>query len=91
MNLIRDKYRIYAEGENGRTVCEITYPKCDDKIVDINHTFVDKSLRGQGMADKLVLAAAQEIRKQGFKAHVSCSYARDWFEAHLEFSDILKK
>ena len=38
--------------ENGKMVAEITY-SVSDKIIIIDHTFVDPSLRGQGIASKL--------------------------------------
>ena len=43
---------------------EVTFPSIDQDTVDINHTFVDPSLRGMGMAGKLMEAAAGEIRRQ---------------------------
>ena len=47
----------------GRLVAEITFPCTQPGIYTIDHTFVDPSLRGQGMADKLVRAALEQIRK----------------------------
>lgn len=69
---------------------EVTFPSVDQDTVDIDHTFVDPSLRGMGMAGKLMEAAAGEIRRQGKKAVLTCSYAVKWFESHQEYQDILK-
>ena len=69
---------------------EVTFPPIDEDTVNINHTFVDSSLRGMGMAGKLMEAAAREIRKEGKKAVLSCSYAIKWFDSHEEYKDILK-
>lgn len=41
--------RIYATDADGKVIAEITFP-VSDGIVTIDHTFVDKSLRGQGIA-----------------------------------------
>lgn len=82
--------RIYATNESGDTIAEITFPPVDNTTVNIDHTFVDGSLRGQGVAGKLVQAAAESLRRSGKKAVVTCSYAKTWFEKHPEFSDILK-
>ena len=80
--------RIFAEGENGKVIAEVTFPTADG-VATINHTFVDGSLRGQGIAGKLLKAAAEYIRETGRKAHPTCSYAVKWFEDHPENSDIL--
>ncbi|MDO4274244.1 MAG: GNAT family N-acetyltransferase [Eubacteriales bacterium] len=83
--------RIYALNEKGDTIAEITFPPMDKDTVNIDHTFVDDSLRGQGVAGKLMLAAAESLRRSGKKAVPTCSYAQAWFEKHPEFADILKK
>ena len=57
----------------GRAIAEITFPDIDEDTVDINHTFVDESLRGQGMAGKLMEAAVNQIQSQGKKAVPTCS------------------
>ena len=62
----------------------------DEDTVDINHTFVDESLRGQGMAGKLMEAAVNQIQSQGKKAVPTCSYAVKWFEKHPEYNKLVK-
>ena len=89
MNYIADTNRIYANDENGVLIAEVTFPKTGDNTVDIDHTFVDGSLRGQGVAGKLLELAAKELRSTGRKAVLSCSYAIKWFEKHPEEADLL--
>ena len=72
--------RIALLDGGGRAIAEITFPDIDEDTVDINHTFVDESLRGQGMAGKLMEAAVNRIQSQGKKAVPTCSYAVKWFE-----------
>ena len=74
--------RISQKDENGRVVAEITFPETSPGIFVINHTFVDKSLRGQGIASKLVQAAVDEIKKRGGQVQATCSYAKKWLEKH---------
>ena len=76
---------IYAEDENGRLIAEITFPAQNGRAT-INHTFVDDSLRGQGVAGKLVKAACEKILADGNKIAATCSYAASWLEKHPEFS-----
>lgn len=90
MELYYTNNRIYAQDGNDKVLAEITFPDIDDSTVDINHTFVDPSLQGQGMADRLVHAAAESLDRTHKQVIVSCSYAQRWFEKHPEFRHILK-
>ena len=51
-------------------------------MYNIYHTFVDESLRGQGIASKLMEAAINEIKARGGEAQATCSYATAWIEKH---------
>ena len=81
MEFQREPGRIYAE-EEGRVIAEVTFPDRDG-AADIDHTFVDDTLRGQGVA------AADQIRAEGKRARATCSYAEIWFERHPEEADLL--
>lgn len=83
--------RIYLENEKGECIAEVTFPKISEEKVDINHTFVDSSLRGQGVADKLLTALAADLKTKNKKAVTSCSYAVDWFKKHPEYNDLTDK
>jgi hypothetical protein len=85
----REPHRIFAHDKSGTLIAEITFPINPDGIIDIEHTFVDSSLRGQGVADQLMCAALAEIRKTGSKVTLSCDYAKRWFKKHPDQSDIL--
>ena len=62
MEFQREPGRIYAmNGE--KLVAEVTFPERDGVAV-IDHTFVDDSLRGQGVAGQLVRAAVDQIRTE---------------------------
>ncbi|WNX84234.1 GNAT family N-acetyltransferase [Agathobaculum sp. NTUH-O15-33] len=80
---------IYAEDASGKRIAEITFPTVRPGVVDIDHTFVDNSLRGQGVADQLMRAALTEIRADGNRVVATCPYAAAWFEKHPEQADIL--
>ena len=80
MSYIKQENRIYMQDEEGKLVAEITFEEIDNGVFEINHTFVDESLRGQGIASKLVEAAVQEIEVRGGKVTASCSYASKWLE-----------
>lgn len=80
--------RIYLENENGKCIAEVTFPKISEEKVNINRTFVDSSLRGQGVADKLLTALAADLKSKNKKAVATCSYAVDWFKKHPEYNDL---
>ena len=90
MGIITGDYKVEYFDENQEKKGEVTFPPIDKDTVNINHTFVDSSLRGMGMAGKLMEAAARQIQKEGKKAVLSCSYAIKWFDSHEEYKDILK-
>ncbi len=84
MEFITEKDRIFATDETGNTIAEVTFPTVDGVSV-IDHTFVDPSLRGQGVAGKLVKLAVKTILENGNKIAATCPYAVIWFERHPEY------
>ena len=82
MKFIHEPNRIYCTDENGKVLAEITFPRTEPGVYTIDHTIVDSSLQGQGVAGKLVQAAVDEIRSQGGEVRATCSYAVKWLEKH---------
>lgn len=76
--------------DNGKMLAEITYlPHGDDKVV-ANHTFVDSSLRGQGVAERMLDHLVSEMKKEGKKIIPQCSYVVSMFERKPEkYGDIM--
>jgi predicted GNAT family acetyltransferase len=91
MELKRKDDRFVYLDEKGLTVAEIVFPMAGRDVVDIESTYVDPTLRGQGIADKLMRAAVEDIRARGLQAYTSCGYAEKWFSAHPEYSALWKK
>ena len=83
--------RLYAADEQGRLLAEVTFPFVKDGVVEINRTFVDGSLRGQGVAGRMMESVAVLLRERGWKAVPTCSYALKWFGDHPEFGDVLTR
>ena len=80
MEFKKEEGRIYITDENKNTIAEITYENMQNGTYNINHTFVDESLRGQGIAKKLVEMAIEEIKKKNGKVTATCSYAKHYLE-----------
>lgn len=84
MDFITGKDCIYATDPEGNVIAEVTFPT-EDGVSTIDHTFVDPSLRGEGIAGKLVKLAADKILAEGNKIAATCSYAVAWFKRHPEY------
>lgn len=57
MEFRKEPGRIFSTDETGKLLAEVTFPEREGVAV-INHTFVDGSLRGQGVAGQLLRAVA---------------------------------
>ncbi len=83
--------RYYIEDTQDNLLAEIVYPKIDDgENVVIDRTYVDPSLRGQGVAGKLVSLVVKEAREEGFKIEPLCTFAAGEFQRRPEYADVLR-
>lgn len=89
MEFTTEPNRIYHQGDDGQLLAEISLPAADERTIAITHTFVDESLRGQGVAGQLMEAATKQARVDGMRVKPVCSYAVAWFEKHPEECDLL--
>lgn len=83
------KDKIYLKDENDNIIAYVDFPEFEEGKVEVTHTVVDPSLRGQGIAGILMELLAKELKKRNAKAELTCSYAVKWFNKHKEFSDCL--
>ncbi|MBQ0138181.1 MAG: N-acetyltransferase [Kurthia sp.] len=77
----------YVAVKNDKTIAEITWAQLGDIMV-VDHTFVDDSLRGQGIAKQLVDKVAAYARQENFKIEPVCSYVVAQFERSTAYDDI---
>ena len=90
MEFLVEEGRIYHQDERNTVLAEVTYCPVRAGVVDVDHTYVDPSLRGQGIAGQLMEALAEELRARGLKAVASCSYADVWLERNRgQYADII--
>lgn len=88
MQIQTEQNRVFVTDENQKDVAEVTFPAVKEGVVDINHTFVDEALRGQGMAGQMMQVVADQLRASHQKARFSCSYAAKWLEKHPDYADL---
>ncbi|MET0282602.1 MAG: GNAT family N-acetyltransferase [Steroidobacteraceae bacterium] len=75
--------------QDGKRVAEMTYRRVSAAVVDIDHTFVDPSLRGQGVARRLLDAAVSWARGSNTKLSGSCSYVVAQFARDKSLRDVI--
>jgi len=85
------KGRFYIEDFNGKMIAEVTYVEQYGDTLHLDHTFVDESLRGQGVAKMLVDKVVELARKENKDIFPKCPYARSLFERKDEYDDVFKR
>ena len=89
MEFTKTKDGFVKYDENGRVIAEITYATTSDpNVVIADHTFVDSSLRGQGVAGKLLDALVEDMNEQNKKIKASCSYIVKKFQEDSSYDFI---
>ena len=74
---------------DGEWVAEMSYTKVRPDVIVIDHTEVDKSLRGQGIGQQLVREAVGFARANNLKIRARCPYVRNVLDETAEYNDII--
>ena len=77
---------VYREG--GRTLAFIHWTTLNAHTIAADHTFVDESLRGQGVGKKLLDALAAHAAAQGWKIRAVCPFVQTWFARSGEYDGV---
>ncbi|HWI47794.1 MAG TPA: GNAT family N-acetyltransferase [Rummeliibacillus sp.] len=77
----------FENKNDGQVVAEIIWTQLGDVMV-VDHTYVDGSLRGQGIAKQLLDRAAEYAREKEYKIDAVCSYVVKAFETSHEYDDV---
>jgi uncharacterized protein len=85
-----DGGRYEAITRAGRIIGELSYDRKPDDTIVAKHTEVDPSERGKGIARQLVERLVADARAEDARILPRCSYVRSRFDAHPEWSDLLK-
>lgn len=89
MNYIYENNRIYCLNDEDKLIVNATFPLIKEGVVVVDHTYVDPSLRGQGIASLLMHEVYKHVKKLGYKMVATCPYAVVWFKKHQECMDIV--
>lgn len=80
------RYFTVIEGDEA----EMTYSRAGATRIIIDHTGVPDSMRGLGVGKKLVEAAVNDARAEGFKIIPLCPFAKATLEKHAEWQDAVQ-
>jgi len=80
--------RFYIE-ENGEVIAEMMFQKDSEERINIDHTEVDESLQGKGVAHQLLDTAIAYAREENLKVRATCSYAKSALRKNSDYNDIL--
>ncbi len=89
--MFQEEKNRFVLKEEGKEVAEITWQMKGVRHMVVDHTFVDSSQRGKGIAEKLILEVIEKAKKEDFKIIPTCSYAVSYFEKHKEYNNLLAK
>lgn len=62
----------------------------DKDTLDLYSTYTAPQLRGQGLAEKVVLAAFEYAKEKNLKVTPSCWYVSKFLEKHTEYDAFVK-
>lgn len=89
LNIQSDHNSFFILSDDKQTrLAEITFVYTGDELVIIDHTVVDESLKGQGIAKLLVAKVVERMRNEGRKIIPLCPFAKAIFDRTPEYSDI---
>ncbi|MBE2293207.1 MAG: N-acetyltransferase [Xanthomonadales bacterium] len=78
------RFRLRLDGQEAA----LTYALRAGRMV-IEHTVVPEAIGGRGLAGRLVQAAFDQARAEGWRVVPECSYARVWAGRHPQYADLL--
>jgi predicted GNAT family acetyltransferase len=81
---------FFISNEAGERVAEMTYAAYGDSAFNIDHTEVDPSLRGQGVAEELLDAAVRHARDNNLKIRATCRFALKKLQHGREYADVFE-
>ena len=85
----KNKDRFYMGESEDKALAEVTFKPHKGNVIVLDHTYVNRALRGQGMGKILVDRVVAYARENKLKIIPTCPFARDIMEASTEYKDVL--
>ena len=89
MGFVHYDNEIVFLGNKNEILANVTFPLISEDVVNVNHTFVDASQRGKGIAQELMEELVKNLNKTNRKAIVTCSYAKKWFSENPRYRELI--
>lgn len=90
MEFTKEGLSYFYRDEEGNRLAEVTFEASDDPKVQLcTATFTDPSLRGQGIAGKMLDHAVEDLSQEGIKIKAVCPYVVNKFENQPEKYDAI--
>ena len=89
MEIKKGNNKFYIGETEEDMIARITWKNGGNNIIVIDHTIVDPSLRGQGVAGKLLQKVVEMAREENLKIVPVCSYAVVKLTRTDEYKDVL--
>lgn len=83
--------QLYVGDTEDKALAKITWKNGGNNIIVVNHTVVDPSLRGQGVAKLLLQGLVTMARTENLKIVPACSFIVTKMTKNDEYEDILHK
>jgi predicted GNAT family acetyltransferase len=84
----KGRYVARVEGIDG--IGELTYSRANPHLIIADHTAVDDSLRGHGVAKALATRLIEDARAQNVKIIPLCPYVNAERRKHPEWADVFQ-
>ena len=79
---------FFLNDDQSNRIAEISYVWSGEHKIIANHTWVDNSLRGQGIARQLLDTLVEFAREKNLKIVPTCSYVDVMFRREKSFADV---
>lgn len=82
--------QFYIGDSEEEALARITFVPSGDRLI-IDHTYVSETLRGKGIAQKLLAKAVEYARQENKKIVPQCSYVEKVMKQGDEYKDVLRE
>lgn len=86
-----DERRFYLENSEGKVIAYVGYVVSGENVLIIDGTFVDPSLRGQGIGESLIEQVIKLAIDNDKKIFPLCPFARKVMEANEGFKQLIHR
>lgn len=83
----KEQHKFYAIVDGKESVLHYSTPS--KTTLDYYSTFVPNELRGQKIAEQIVIFALEYAKKNNYKVIPSCPYVKKLLERHKEYQNLI--